>query len=219
MADQLDREYRPVKDPAENAYLKTIGTRLLVALPPTKIQFHFTLVESSEVNGFSLAGGHVYLTRKLVASAHSEDEVAGVIAHEMGHILSHQFAVETTADLKRLLNVTSVTDRADVYTKFQQLIDARMHDKHQGLGGNADDKQDEADRVAVYATAAAGYRPQAYAEFWNRSFFVNGKTGRRLSDIFHITTPSQKRLRSINALIAQLPAGCGVVTAGRIGGL
>jgi Zn-dependent protease with chaperone function/WD40 repeat protein len=210
MADYIDHEYRAVKNPEENAYLDTIGKRLLTALPPTKIRFHFTLVESSEVNGFSLAGGRVYLTRKLVASAHSEDEVAGVIAHEMGHILSHQFAIETTADLRRLLGVTSVTDRADIYAKFQRLTDARLHDKH-ATDVDSDDKQDEADRVAVYAAAAAGYRPQAYAEFWDRSFFVGGKTGSRVGDFFHTTTPSQKRLRRLRGIIAELPSGCAAV--------
>jgi predicted Zn-dependent protease len=120
MADQLESRYTPAKDVAENAYLEQIGTRLLAVLPPTHTKFHFVLVDSVEINGFSLAGGRVYITRKLVANAHNEDEVAGVIAHEMGHILSHQFAIETTADMKRLLGVTSVGDRADIYAKFQQ---------------------------------------------------------------------------------------------------
>src|ERR1035441_2572488 len=110
MADMLESDSKPVQDLAENEYLARITKRLLAALPPTTIQFRVILVDSPEVNGFSLAGGRVYLTRKLVANANSEDEVASVLAHEMGHILSHQFATETTADLKRLLNITSVGD-------------------------------------------------------------------------------------------------------------
>ena len=95
---------------------------MLAALPTTSIQFHYSLVESPEVNGFSYAGGHIHhITRKLIASAHSEDEIAGVIAREMGHILTHQGAIETTADLKRLLGITSVGDRADIYAKYQLL--------------------------------------------------------------------------------------------------
>lgn len=208
MSDHTDSEYRPIKDARLNAYLGTIGARLLAVLPPTKIQFHFAVVESSEINGFSLAGGRVYLTRKLVSSARDEDEIAGVIAHEMGHILTHQFAIETTADMKRLLDVTSVSDRADVYAKYQRLVDARLHQKHQ-TDTDTDDKQDQADRVAVYASAAAGYRPQAYAEFWDRSFFVGGKTGNKLSDFFGSTKPPEKRLKKIRVLIAELPHRCG----------
>ena len=56
-----------------------------------------TLVDSDEVNGFSIAGGHIYIHRKLAAVAKSDDELAGVIGHEIGHIISHQFAFETRA--------------------------------------------------------------------------------------------------------------------------
>ena len=209
MADMLESDYKPVQDPAENEYLARITKRLLTALPPTGIQFRVILVDSPEVNGFSLAGGRVYLTRKLVANANSEDEVASVIAHEMGHILSHQFAIETTADFKRLLNITSVGDKADIYAKFQRLVDASMKDKHPSRNGNSDEGQDEADTVAVYAAAAAGYRPQAYAEFWDRMFFVEGKVGGPLSDFFGVTKPESKRLRSILKLVNALPSGCG----------
>ena len=209
MADMIESQYRPVPDPAENEYLGRITKRLLAALPPTTIQFRVILVDSPEVNGFSLAGGRVYLTRKLVANANSEDEVAAVFAHEMGHILSHQFAIETTADFKRLLNVTSVSDKADIYAKFQRLVDASMTDKHPSRNGNSDEGQDEADTVSIYATAAAGYQPQAYADFWNRMFFVEGKIGGTLSDFFGTTKPESKRLRAILKLVNALPAGCG----------
>jgi hypothetical protein len=140
------------------------------------------------------------------ANAHREDEVAGVIPHERGHILSHQFAIETTAGLRRLLGVTSVTDRADIYTKFQRLADARLRDKH-GTDVDSDDKQDEPDRVAVYATAAAGYRPRPMPS----SGIVPPSSAARPAAASAILphhyslakTPS--RLRGI---IAELPSGC-----------
>lgn len=209
MADMVESEYRPVQDPAENEYLNRIAKRLLAILPPTNIQFRVILVDSPAVNAFSLAGGRIYVMRKLVANARTEDEVASVIAHEMGHILSHQIAEATTADMKRLLGVTSVSDKADVYAKFQRLMDARMTDKHPGPDPSSDEKQNEADTVSVYATAAAGYRPQAFNEWWDRMFFVNGKVGGPLSDFFGITKPESKRLRAILKLVATLPPGCG----------
>ena len=212
MADLIESRFRPIKNEALNAYLDTISNRLLSGMPPAKTHFRLMLVESSEINGFSLAGGRVYLTRKLVANSQNEDEVAGVVAHEMGHILTHQFAFETTANLRRLLGVTSVGDKADIYAKFQRLVEAEERDKHTPEV-DTDEKQDEADRVGVYALAAAGYRPQAYADLWDRSFFVGGKTGSRFSDIFGATKPNQKRLRQMQKLLAELPPGCGAATA------
>jgi WD40 repeat protein len=212
MADRLENEYTIVKDPAENAYLERIGARLLAVLPPTKIRFRFVLIDSPEVNGFSLAGGRVYLTRKLVASAHSEDEIAGVLAHEIGHIITHQSAAEISDQMRRLMGVTSIGDRADVYDKFRRLMDAERNDKKRQEDPDSDSNQNLADRVAVYAMASAGYQPQAYADFWNRSFFVQGKTGGAFSDFFGLTTPTQKRLRQLRQLVAELPKECGAST-------
>jgi hypothetical protein len=209
MADQIERRYKIIQDPAENAYLSHITARLLTALPPTTIQFRVVLVDMPVVNAFSIAGGRVYISRKLVVNAKNEDEVASVLGHEMGHILSHQFAIRFTSDLNRLLGVTSVGDKADIYDKFQRLIDASMRDKHPFQSGNSDEKQDEADTVSVYAVAAAGYRPQAFSEFWDRMFFVDGKVGGSLSDFLGVTRPEEKRLRAILKLVNALPAGCG----------
>jgi hypothetical protein len=212
IADFIEHRYAVITEPAENAYLEKIGKGLLAALPPTGIRFRFVLIDSSDVNGFSLAGGRIYITRKLIANARSEDEVAGVLAHEIGHIVTHQSAAEISDAMRRLISVNSVTDRADIYDKFRRLMDAERNDTRRHSDPDSDANQNSADRVAVYALAAAGYQPQSYAEFWDRSFFVEGKTGNSLSDFFGMTKPSQKRLRQIRQIILELPKGCGTIT-------
>jgi WD40 repeat protein len=210
MADMLERDYRPPRDPSQSAYLQKIVDKLSATLPDTHIKFLALMVDSSEANGFSMAGGHIYLTRKLAAAAQNDDELAAVLGHEMGHIASHQFAFETTRDLKRLLGIASVGDRADIYEKFQKLMDARIKDKHPGKSGDSEDGQDEADRIGVYVTAAAGYSPEGGAQLWNRITFAEGKTGGRFSDFFGMTKPNEKRLRGMMKMNAALPPGCGV---------
>jgi hypothetical protein len=207
-ADLFESDLRPIRDARLSEHVQGIADRLVATLPPTKIQFRVTLVDSDEINAYSLAGGHIYILRKLAAATQNDDELAGVIGHEIGHIVSHQFAFGTTREMKRLLNVTSVGDEADIRTKYEAMLDAEYRDKHPALKGD-DGEEAEADRIAVYATAAAGYRPQAYAEFWNRVFFVEGKTGSRLKDLIGMTKPDQKRLRSINAMVAAIPQRCG----------
>jgi len=207
MADLVEGGVTPIRDQSQSAHLQEIADRLVKTLPPTKINFRVLMVESSAVNGFSLAGGRIYVTRKLVTAAANDDELAAVIGHEIGHIASHQFAFETTADLKRLLGVTQLGNRADVYAKFHALMDARTRENQPVR--REDEGQDEADRIGVYAEAAAGYWPQASADFWNRVFFVGGKTGSRVSDFFGITKPNEKRLRGMRAMALALPPGCG----------
>ena len=208
MAASVEADFVPVRDTAQSAYVQRIAERLAATLPATHIHFRVQLIDSAEVNGLSIAGGRIYLTRKLAALAQSDDELASVIGHEMGHIASHQFAFETTRDMKRLLGVTSVGDRADVFAKYQQLAEARLKAKSSS-GGDTDEKQDEADRIGVYVVAAAGYRPQANAEFWDRMFFTNGRKGGKLSDFFGTTKPTERRLGRITKMVASLPPGCG----------
>ena len=208
MAEEVEADFRAVRDPAQTAYLQAIVDRLAATLPDTHIHFRVQLIDSPEVNGFSLAGGRIYLTRKLAAEAKSDDELASVLGHEMGHIASHQFVFETTRDLKRLMGVTSVGDRADVITKFQRLTEARLRARSTSSFDD-NDKQEEADHIGVYVVAAAGYRPQSNAEFWDRMFFTKGKSGGTLSDFFGFSKPSERRLGKIQRLIATLPPGCG----------
>ena len=207
-ADITESDVRRTRDIALSGHLQEIVDRLVSVLPQTNIKFRVILVESDEVNGFSIAGGHIYIARKLAAIAKSDDELAGVLGHEIGHIISHQFAFETTAELKRLTNVTSLGDEADVRTKYMAMLDAEYHDKHPNLK-ESDRDQEEADRIGIYAASAAGYRPQAIAEFWNRIFFVERKTGSRLGDLLGITKPTQKRLRTISAMVAAILPDCG----------
>ena len=83
-------------------------------LPPTQLKFRFYLMELPEVNAFSIAGGRVYVSRKMVALAKTDDELAGVLAHELGHIVTHQIAIEMTTRLRDVLSVKQVGDRTDV---------------------------------------------------------------------------------------------------------
>jgi len=68
--------------------------------------------------------------------------------------------------------------------------------------------QNEADRVALYAAAAAGFSPQAYVELFDRSAGTNGTSGNVLIDSFGATTWNPRRLREIKKTLKQLPPPC-----------
>ena len=72
--------------PSLNAYVDEIGRRLLAVTETPAAKFTFTIVNSDVVNAFALPGGYVYISRGLMALANNEAELAGVIAHEIGHV-------------------------------------------------------------------------------------------------------------------------------------
>ena len=71
-----------------------------------------------------MPGGRIYVSRKLVAAAQSEDELAGVIGHELGHLVAHESAIDMTRRMREVLGISGVNDRADVYDKYNQLIES-----------------------------------------------------------------------------------------------
>ena len=206
MAESLARKIKIIDDDKLNAYLRTIGDRLVQHLPPNQMTFRFYLVELPQVNAFSIAGGRVYVARKMIALTRNEDELAGVIAHELGHIVTHQTAIQVTAQLREVLSVRQVGDRGDVFEKFHQLLEneARIT-RHVG---DQEDKQYVADQVALYAMARAGYAPHAYVDLWDRFQQTHGKTGNWFSNLFGTTKPSERRLGVMLKNFSALPPGC-----------
>jgi len=211
MADNLAHELPLIEDPALTAHLEELGARLTRYLPPNHLHFRYFLVEWPEVNAFSISGGRIYVARKMVALTRSDDELAGVLAHEMGHIVTHQHAINMTRALKRLLGVTEVGDRADIYDKFQRLLEnERRKQSHVHEEGEGD--QYIADQVALFAMARAGFAPQAYVDLWDRFNATHGDSGNWFTDLLGHTKPEQKRLRELLKSVAAMPADCARIT-------
>ena len=73
-------------DAALNGYADALGQRLVKKSPRQDIPYQFHVVDMIEPNAFALPGGYVYVTRGLLALVNTEDELAGVVGHEIGHV-------------------------------------------------------------------------------------------------------------------------------------
>ena len=210
VAEHVARDYPVVEDPAVAGYLERIGARLAAHLPQTSLRYRFLLVDVPDANAFSLPGGRVYVTRKLVAQARSEDELAGVVAHELGHAVSRHPAVEMTRKLREVLGVTKVGDRRDVFDTYHRLIEntARKPKAFENRESHEEKEQLEADAVGLMAMARAGYDPAAFTSMFDRIAETKGKTGNFFSDIFGRTRPEARRLREMLEAVRALPAAC-----------
>lgn len=207
-AERIQKDYHIIEDAELIRFLTRIGDRLTQQLPLAKISLHFFLVDLPDVNAFVLPGGRIYVSRKLVAIAQSEDEVAGVIAHELGHLMAHESAIDMTRRFKEVLGVTSVTDRRDIFEKYNQFIDNVMRKPGASKRRDREKGQMVADQAGFYALVAAGYDPKGLARFWDRMTETKGKTGGFFSDLFGTTRPEERRLREMLKAVALLPASC-----------
>lgn len=75
-----------------NAYVDTVGQKLARVSDLPNLRFTFTVLDSDVVNAFALPGGYIYISRGLLALANTEAELAGVLAHEIGHVTARHSA-------------------------------------------------------------------------------------------------------------------------------
>jgi hypothetical protein len=208
VAEHIQHNHAVIEDPEVTAYLTTIGERLTKHLPLNRLRFQFFLVDLPDANAFVLPGGRIYVSRKLVAAALNEDELAGVIAHELGHLVTHETAIDVTRQFKAALGVTAVTDRRDVFDKYNKLIE-NLNQKPGAFKPRDREKgQLFADQAGLFALVAAGYEAESMARFWDRVTGTQGKKGNWFSDLFGTTRPEQKRLREMSKAADTLPAAC-----------
>ena len=205
LAERAESDLKILPPPPDDVITR-VGEKLLATLPPTGIHYRFRIYDSGEYNGFSLAGGRVYISRKIITAVKNEDELAGVVAHEIGHLATHQTALEFTRALRVRLGITAVTDRADIFAKVHQYFSTPAK-ANESISTEEKD-QLAADRVALYAMVRAGYSPQSFVSFLDAVTLNKGKRGNWLSDAAGITNEDSKRYRAGINLIASLPVDC-----------
>lgn len=125
MAESFEKNFRVIKDPEANRFVRAVGEKLVKHLPPTSIKFQFFVVDVPEVNAFAVAGGRIYVTRKLISFVRSEDELAGIIGHELGHGIVRHHSIDISKLFREILHVEQVGDRQDIFEKYNQFFDRR----------------------------------------------------------------------------------------------
>jgi len=147
-------------------YLNRICRTITINSPRPDIYngYHVAILDSQEINAFATSGGHIFVTRGLIACAESEDALAGVIAHEIAHIqLQHglkaiknsrinQALVQTgSAAVQESLNLGELTS---VFTESIGEIVTTMV-----ISGYSQTQEFEADNTALSLLADSGYDP------------------------------------------------------------
>lgn len=157
------KEYPAVDNPALQAWVDAVGQKLAKQSHRPNLKWHFTVVDSPDVNAFALPGGYVYITRGIMAYLNSEAELAGVIGHEIGHVTARhgvrQQSAATAAGVGAILGsilVPGMNNQAGA-SLLQTLAQA-------WTAGYGREHELESDRLGAEYLARGGYNPQAMVE-------------------------------------------------------
>ena len=148
-------------DPEVGAYVAAIGGRLVAHSDTPQGDFRFTVLNSPVVNAFALPGGYVYVTRGLIALANNEAELAGVLAHEIGHVTARHSAQRYSRSVLFGLGAVALGAifGSDAIGQIAQ-VGSELY-----LQGFSREQEYEADTLGVRYLGRTGYAPQAQAAF------------------------------------------------------
>src|SRR5215204_1970620 len=86
-AAQVEAQLPVVEDAAIDGYINALGDSIALLTSRSDLDWHFYVVNSSQVNAFALPGGWVYVNRGLIERSDNESELAGALGHEIGHVV------------------------------------------------------------------------------------------------------------------------------------
>ena len=163
-----------VEDPLVTEYINEIGNKVAAQTNDGDYDFTFFVIEDQRINAFALPGGYIGVHTGLIEATRSEDELAGVLAHEVAHVTQRHIARAIHASSRQSILSTAIMLGAmiagvagagsDVMqagmavaqgTAAQQQINFTRSNEH------------EADRVGIAALADAGFDPYGMASFFD----------------------------------------------------
>ena len=174
-AVQVARRYRLSLEPAYMNRVIKLGRRIAAASDRQDVQYRFGVVLSDEVNAFSLPGGYVYVNTGVLNRA-TDDELAGVLAHEIGHIAArhHVKKIQTEVGYNMVASIAfsrvrNINMKRAVNTTFN-LIE---------LGYSREDEL-FADKLAIRYLDRAGFDPNAMVSFLEKLAKAQGSVPQAL---------------------------------------
>ena len=165
----LQRFGGEIQNPALSAYVAAVGAQIVAVSEFSDEDWHFTVLDSAEVNAFALPGGYIYVTRGLLALANNESELAAVLAHEITHVVEAHVEARLDAQADALVDGAVSALVTGLFGGGENRVgDAVRNGVETALGQiGAYSKEQEfaADAGGIALLRAAGYRPAAQADF------------------------------------------------------
>ncbi len=189
--EQIAKEVKFYRDRSINEYVREIGERLTPHSTRPNLDFKFQVVDDDAINAFATMGGYVYVNTGLLKAADNEAQVAGVIAHEIGHItgkhaikqIRRQIITQGLANAAGLERNQLIQLGAEVVLRLPH---SRRHEY-------------DADRRGLENFVAAGYAPIGMVQFFQKLV----RNGASLPTILSTHPNTKDRISGLEEMIQQ----------------
>jgi len=198
---QVQQQARLVNDRAALQYLNQVGRRIAAQTPMGNRQWDFFIVDDPSINAFNLPGGLVYVNRGLITEADSLDQLAGVLAHEIGHgAARHGTQLMTRSYGYNLLaGLLLGRDAGQGQRLLAQLVGTGMLTRY------SREAELEADRLGVDYTYKAGYNPRGSADFFQQLLQTRQRRPNKVEQFFSSHPLTEQRIDRVEAAASRYP--------------
>ncbi len=200
-----DKQLQLLNDAQVVRYINDLGRRLTQFEPlPADYPWAFKVVNTKDINAFALPGDFIYVNRGTIESAENEAQLAGVIAHETGHVVmrhgTHQASQMMLAQAPLSILGGLLGQRGSLTGQLTQM----------GIGfgvnsvllHNSRTAESQADKIGTYVLYHAGYDPHAMAQFFQ---IVEQKYPQRTAQFFSDHPNPENRIQAVDAAVDEFP--------------
>lgn len=204
-AQQIESQLPVVTDPYIVAYIRELGDTIAGRTSRSDLDWHFHVVNSHQINAFALPGGYIYINRGLVEATTQVDELAGVLGHEIGHVIQRH-SVQQMKDRQKLGVV------AGLACTLTNLCESGLGQAAINIGGSAliarYSRADEfaADSEAVANVLRVGIDPEGIPSLFEKLMRARQVTPGVVEGWFATHPLEEARIDNARRLIAQAGA-------------
>lgn len=202
---QINRELPIVRDPEVQRYVNLLGSTIARNVDDRSLDWQFYVVDSKEVNAFAVPGGFVYVNRGLIERASKMSQLAGVLAHEIGHVTMRHSVKQMQAAQKANVGLSLACILTNVCQS--QVAGAAVQ-----VGGGAlfakfsRDDEREADRSAIDFVIRAGIDPRGIPEMFRILIAERQRNPGGLDAWFRTHPMEEDRVAATEGVISAVPA-------------
>jgi predicted Zn-dependent protease len=207
MAQQVAQQMQLSRDPALVAYIRQVGERIHAQTPLANLPFDFEVVVDPTVNAFSLPGGHVYINSGLIAQADKVDMLAGVMAHEISHVVARH--VIKQVEQQQAIGAIGSILLGQNPGVLQSLVAQILAGGAMARFSRADEKQ--ADDLGLKFMTAAGYDPHGMLEMFQKLLSLEKGQPGTMQRFFADHPLTQDRINDIRNRIQSMGNPTGIV--------
>ncbi|MGA2602219.1 MAG: M48 family metallopeptidase [Bryobacteraceae bacterium] len=165
LAQQVERSAKIIDDPVIAEYVNRVGQNL-VRNSDAKVPFTIKVIDSEEVNAFALPGGFFFVNSGLILKADNEAELAGVMAHEIGHVAArHGTRQATKGEIANLATIPLIFMGGWTGYGIRQAMSVLIP---VGFLKFSRAMESEADLLGLEYMYKTGYDPTAFVDFFEK---------------------------------------------------